>query len=141
MNSQGPLHYTFLMPIGAFGGMEIQMVKRAADAIRQGESSLFVGQPSSRVEKFALSLEIPVEAIKIKADYVDLIAAHRLGRIMKARSSNICVVGASKHLGLALLARKLVAPDLAVTRVLDSSGDGVNSASCMVGVSPSRSAW
>jgi glycosyltransferase involved in cell wall biosynthesis len=109
-----PLHYTFLMPIGAFGGMEIQMVKRAADAIRNGESSLFVGQPSSRVEKFALSMKIPVEAIKIRTGYVDLIAAHRLGRIMKARSSNICVVGASKHLSLALLARKLLVPDLAV---------------------------
>jgi glycosyltransferase involved in cell wall biosynthesis len=109
-----PLHYTFLMPIGAFGGMEIQMVKRAADAIRNGESSLFVGQGSSRVEEFALSLEIPVEAIKIRTDYVDLIAAYRLGEIMKARSSNICVVGASKHLSLALLARKLSVPDLTV---------------------------
>ena len=114
MKSPEPLHYTFLMPIGAFGGMEIQMVKRAADAIRNGESSLFVGQPSSRLEEFALSLGIPVEAIKIRTDYVDLIAAHRLGRIMKAHSSNLCVVGASKHLSLALLARKLAVPDLAV---------------------------
>jgi len=109
-----PIHYTFLMPIGAFGGMEIQMVKRAADAMRLGQSSLFIGKPSSRVEKFALSLGIPVEAIKIRVDYVDLIAAHRLGNIMKARSSNICVVGASKYLSLALLARNLLVPDLAV---------------------------
>jgi glycosyltransferase involved in cell wall biosynthesis len=114
MNSPNPLHYTFLMPIGAFGGMEIQMVKRSADAIRRGEASLFVGKPSSRVEEYALSLEVPVETIKIRADYVDLVAAHRLGKMMKACSSNVCVVGASKYLSLALLARKLVTPDVAV---------------------------
>ncbi len=109
-----PLHYTFLMPLGAFGGMEIQMVKRAADAVENGESSLFVGQPSSPAEKFALTLGIPVEAIRIRADYVDPVAACRLGRIMKAHDSNVCVVGASKHLSIALFARKLLAPDMAV---------------------------
>jgi glycosyltransferase involved in cell wall biosynthesis len=108
------LHYTFLLPIGAFGGMEIQMVKRAADAILRGESSLFVGQPASRTVRFAASLGIPVESIRVRVDYVDLVAAWRLGKILKARDSNICVVGASKHLSLAVLARKLVLPDLAV---------------------------
>lgn len=108
------LHYTFLMPIGAFGGMEIQMVKRAADAIRRGDSSLFVGKPSSRVQRYALSLGIPVEGIRIRADYVDLAAAVRLGRMMKTHSSNVCVVASSQHLSIAILARKLVLPDLAV---------------------------
>ncbi len=109
-----PLHYTFLMPLGAFGGMEIQMVKRAADAMRLGESSLFVGQASSRAEEYARSLGVPVEAIKIRAEYIDFVAAYRLGKIMKACSSNVCVVGASKHLSLALLARKFHVPDMAV---------------------------
>ncbi len=109
-----PLHYTFLMPIGAFGGMEIQMVKRAADARRLGASSLFVGQPGSRVEALARSLEVPVASLKVRVDYVDLTAARRLAGIMKTHGSNVCVVAASRHLSLALLARNLAVPDLAV---------------------------
>ena len=109
-----PFHYTFLLPLGAFGGMEIQTVKRAADAIHNGQSSLFVGQAASRVEKYASSLGIPFEPLTIKVDYVDLVAAYRLGKLMKTHASNVCVVAASRHLSIAILARRFFLPDLAV---------------------------
>lgn len=114
MQGSRKLHYTFLIPSGAFGGLEMQMVKRAADAIQRGESSLFVGKPSSRPEQYARSMGIHVKPIRIKPDYVDLIGAYRLGKMMKSAESNVCVVSESKHLSLAILARKLILPELAV---------------------------
>ena len=92
----------------------MQTVKRAADAIHNGESSLFVGRAASRVQEYASSLGIPFEPVTIRIDYVDLVAAYRLGKLMKTHTSNVCVVGASRYLSIALLARKLFRPDLAV---------------------------
>jgi glycosyltransferase involved in cell wall biosynthesis len=94
--------------------MELQTVKRAADAIQNGESSLFVGRPASRIEDYASSLGIPFEPVTIRVDYVDLAAACRLGKLMKTHASDVCVVAASRHLSIALLARRLFRPDLAV---------------------------
>jgi len=114
MKKDKPLHYTFLLPSGALGGLEIQMVKRAADAIRIGESSLFVGRPGRRAGEYARSMGVPVKTLPIGSDYIDLFAAYRLGKMMKHTKSNVCIVGESNHLSLAILARKLLLPDLAV---------------------------
>jgi glycosyltransferase involved in cell wall biosynthesis len=108
------LHYTFLLPSGAFGGLEMQMVNRAADAIRNGESSLFVGRPGRTAGEHANSMGVPVKPLQIKRDYIDLVAAYRLGKIMKSAESSVCVVGESKYLSLAILARKLLLPELAI---------------------------
>ncbi len=103
------MHYTFFLPSAAFGGLEMQMAVRAADAIRNGDSSLFVGIPGPPA-RLALSLGVPVETLRVKRDYVDLVAAFRLGRMMKRAASNVCIVAESKHLSLAILARRLVLP-------------------------------
>ena len=102
------MHYTFLLPSSAFGGLEMQMVNRAADAIQRGESSLFVGRPNRPAGGHALSLGIPVETLEVKRDYVDLIAAYHVGKMLRSSGSNVCVVGESNQLSLAILARKLV---------------------------------
>ncbi len=107
------MHYTFFLPSAAFGGLEMQMAVRAADAIRNGDSSLFVGIPGPPA-RLALSLGVPVETLRVKRDYVDLVAAFRLGRMMKRAASNVCIVAESKHLSLAILARRLVLPNLAI---------------------------
>ncbi len=116
MNTTGgePIHYTFLIPSTAFGGLEIQTVERAADAIRSGGRALVVTTASSRVASYARSLEIPVEHLRPKPEYVDPAAIRRLGRMMRRKRSSVCVVAMSKHLSIALLARGLFARDLAV---------------------------
>jgi glycosyltransferase involved in cell wall biosynthesis len=114
MKKDKTLHYTFLLPSGALGGLEIQMVKRAADAIRNGDSSLFVGRPGRRAGEHARSMGVPVKTLRIRSDYIDLVAAYRLGKMMKSTASNVCIVGESNHLSLAILARKLLLPDLAI---------------------------
>ncbi len=107
MTASKKLHYTLFLPSSAFGGLEIQMVKRAADAIRNGESSLFVGRPGRRPERYALSLDVPVETLEVRRDYIDLVAAYRLGKILRRAESDVCIVGESNHLSLAILAAKL----------------------------------
>ncbi len=107
MTAPKKTHYTLFLPSSAFGGLEIQMVKRAADAIRNGDSSLFVGRPGRRPERYARSLGVPVESVEVRRDYVDLIAAYRLGKILGRAGSDVCIVGESNHLSLAILAGKL----------------------------------
>jgi len=114
MQKSGPLHYTFLLPSGAFGGLEIQMINRAADAIRNGESSLFVGRPGRRAAERARSMGVPVKTLQIRTDYIALVAAYRLGKMMKNTKSNVCIVAESNHLSLAILARRLVWPGVAI---------------------------
>jgi glycosyltransferase involved in cell wall biosynthesis len=107
------MHYTFFLPSAAFGGLEMQMAIRAADATRHGASSLFVGIPGPP-EQLARSLDVPVEMIRVKRDYIDLAAAYRLGKTMKRAASKVCVVAESKHLSIAVLTRRLFCPDLAI---------------------------
>jgi glycosyltransferase involved in cell wall biosynthesis len=108
------LHYTFLMPLGGFGGLEIQTVQRAADAIRRDEGSLLVSHPGSRSEKYAESLNVPVARLRIRHQYLNLLAACKLAGFMKTLDSKVCIVSTTQHLSVAILARNLFLPGQAV---------------------------
>jgi len=108
------LHYTFLAHEIGFGGLEIQTVKRAADALQRGERSLLVSPTDWPVQRYARSLNVPVAHLKMRYPYLNLVAACKLGRIMQRAHSNVCVVTSTRNLSVAILARDLSAPNLAV---------------------------
>jgi glycosyltransferase involved in cell wall biosynthesis len=107
-------HYTFLSPVVGFGGLEMQTVKRAADARQRGDGALLVTLPETEIERHAKSLDLPVAQLDIRFRYLNVWAAYRLGRIMKRAHSSVCVVSSTRDLSVAILARDLCVRDLAV---------------------------
>lgn len=106
--------YVYFCPTNAFGGLEMQMVQLAAQTIRMKKSALIVTSPGSPIEEYACQLNVPVKTIKLLIDYVDFLASRALGRIFKDFKANICIVGITRHLSIALAARQLKTPNLSV---------------------------
>ncbi|MFC2131543.1 glycosyltransferase family 4 protein [Bacteroidota bacterium] len=107
-------NFIFLIPNTAFGGLEIQMVNRAVDAVEMGHNSLFISLEGSRVEKYALEKNLKVESLNINVRYVDFLAAFKLGRLMKQNSIDVCVVGKSDYLSIATIARNIFSKKTAI---------------------------
>jgi glycosyltransferase involved in cell wall biosynthesis len=101
------MRYIFFCPSGAFGGLEMQMVRKAADAIEQGDHALLITLPGSKMAEYAEMLGVPVQTLSVRIDYVDIIAARKLGAIMRRDRTDACIVGITRHLSLAILAKKL----------------------------------
>ena len=108
------MHYTFFMPVGGFGGLEIQMIKRAADNIANGGQSAVIASAGSKSEEFSLRNNIPFVASSLKRKYFDLNAIRTLGRLLRNENSDVCVCGHSYYLSIAILARNLYNPHTTV---------------------------
>ena len=101
------MKYLFFCPTLSFGGLEMQMVRRAADAIEKGDEAVLVLLPGSEMVNFAMRLGVPVRTISQRIDYVDVLTAWKLGKIMKQEKPDSCIIGITRHLSIAILAKKL----------------------------------
>jgi glycosyltransferase involved in cell wall biosynthesis len=91
----------------SFGGLEMQTVKKAKDAVERGHNAIVACTKSSRVENYAKSLGLETENININIKYIDLFAAWRLSQIFKRHHIDICIVGSTKILSIAVYAKML----------------------------------
>ncbi|MFI5263467.1 MAG: glycosyltransferase family 4 protein [Candidatus Kapaibacterium sp.] len=101
------MKYIFFCPSYGFGGLEMQMVRRAQEAITRGDEALLVTAPDSKMLEYAGTLKVPAKTISIRLDYVDLFSAMRLGKIMKDEKIDSCIVGITRHLSIAIAAKKI----------------------------------
>jgi glycosyltransferase involved in cell wall biosynthesis len=108
------LNIIFFCPSLAFGGLEMQMVNKCLDARDSGYEAVLVTLRNSPIEKYAFNLNVPSKNLKLLFDYVDVYNANKLGSIMKEFNSDVCVVGHSRHLSIALMARNLKSKKTAI---------------------------
>jgi glycosyltransferase involved in cell wall biosynthesis len=101
------LNYIFFIPETAFGGLEIQTVKRARDIKKAGHNAILLTLKNSRIEKLALEMGLEVKHIKIIFKYVDFFSVYKLGKIFSKYNANICIVSKSEHLSIATLSKNL----------------------------------
>jgi len=99
-------HYAFLVPGKSFGGLEIQTVRRAAQAKERGLNPIVICRRNSRVHHFANSLKLQTEFIHVTYPYIDVFAVLEIQHIFKKYEISICVVAATKFLGIASAASK-----------------------------------
>ena len=100
------LNLLFLIPNRAFGGLEIQTVKRASDAMQKGYQVLLVAKENTRVEQYAKELDLNVITLDFRYRYIDK-GAITLGRIMKKQRIDFCVVPKTDYLSYAILGRNI----------------------------------
>lgn len=102
------------MPLPGFGGLEMQMTKRAADAIANGDNALAITLPGSKADRYVHDHCIPKKNMKVKMKYLDPIAIKKLGEVFVNHDTDICVVSQSYHLSIAVAARNLYSNDTAI---------------------------
>jgi glycosyltransferase involved in cell wall biosynthesis len=100
-------NYIFPVPLGGFGGLEMQMAKRAKDIINKGGNSLLITLENSRLDKYANELGISTVYAKPKRKYFDLDLAKIIAYNSKKNNCNKCIVGTTALLSTAVLANKL----------------------------------
>lgn len=84
-------NYIFPVPLGGFGGLEMQMAKRAKDIINKGGNSLLITLENSRLDKYANELGISTVYAKPKRKYFDL----DLAKIIAYNSKKIIAISVS----------------------------------------------
>jgi glycosyltransferase involved in cell wall biosynthesis len=99
--------YLIFEPSKDFGGLEIQMLKRATDILDAGRKCLLLCTANTRVEEYAEKWEIPYENVEIKTDYFDIAAARKIGKYARRLNNPICLLGKTKYISIALVARMM----------------------------------
>lgn len=100
------MKYIFFCPSYGFGGLEMQMVRRAKEAIERGDTALLITLPGSQMYSYAVELGVPVQSLSIRIEYVDIFSAIRLGHIFRKEQADSCIVGITRHLSIAIAAKK-----------------------------------
>jgi len=106
--------YLFFLPLKGFGGLEMQMAKRASDAIANGDKALAVTLSGSKADHYAKEIAVPVEHLEVKIKYFDILAIRKLGKLFLKNHVDICVVSQSYHLSIAIAARNLYSNKTAI---------------------------
>ncbi len=101
------MKYIFLNPYSGFGGLEIQMIKRAEDAIKAGHEALVVTYPGTRAEDYCIKNKIPHRSLKILSRYYDTKAIYYLGKLFKEFDADLCIIGKTIHINSCMLARNI----------------------------------
>lgn len=107
-------NYIFFAPMTGFGGLEIQMVKRAKDNVDRGGKSLYITAKDTQHEAYAKEMNLHLENMEMNFKYLDFITAFKLGSYFRQQNTNICVVAHSSHLSTVVLARNLFKKDVAI---------------------------
>lgn len=101
------MNFCFLNTLQGFGGLEIQNILRAVDAIEIGHSALVIVSNKTRSEKFALKMNLPVKRLNPIFHHLNLNFALNLARIFNEERIDVCVVPKSELLFAGILAKKL----------------------------------
>lgn len=108
------MNLVYYLPVGGYGGLEIQMVKRAQDSLAKGYKAIVLTKADSKTFETAKKNGIPVLPTELKRKYFDYAAIKQLGEIFKKENTDICICGHSYYLSIALIARRLFNPKTAV---------------------------
>lgn len=108
------MNFCFLNTLKGFGGLEIQTILRAVDAIERGHSSLVIVSSKTRSEKFALEKNLPIKRLNPLFHHLNVNFALSLARIFAKNHIDVCVVPKSKLLFAGILAAKLSRKKVAI---------------------------
>lgn len=97
--------FAFFNAYPGFGGLEIQMVKRASDAKDLGYSSFIFTLKGSKSEKLSKKQNLSIESISKYFRYMDFYAAYKISKILDKHGSDLCIVGKTESIALLALAR------------------------------------
>lgn len=97
-----------------FGGLEIQMVKRAKDNNVRGGNSVYITSSGTQHEAYAKEMNLTLVNMEMNFKYLDFITATKLGKLFIKYNSNVCVVAHSSHLSTVVLARNLFKKDVSI---------------------------
>jgi glycosyltransferase involved in cell wall biosynthesis len=104
-----PYHKVLILCLSkhGFGGLELQMAHKTREWIERGNSALLVVIEDSPLHRYVVDKQIPHRAIRQRVEYVDLITAGVLSGIIREFKPSFCLVGITRDLSIALLARML----------------------------------
>lgn len=105
-----PKHRVLILCLSkhGFGGLELQMAHKTREWIERGNSALLVVIQDSPLHRYVVDKQIPHKAVKQRVDYVDIITAGVLSGILREFKPSYCLVGITRDLSIALLARVLM---------------------------------
>lgn len=90
------------------------MAERAADGIELGYNSAVAAIPDTRTYNYAVSKMLKVFPVELKIKYADIFCIYRLGSVLKEFSADICIVGKTELLSIAIAARNLFSQKTAI---------------------------
>lgn len=99
--------YLFVCDGKGLGGLELQMLERTVDARGRGDGAILACSARGKLWPYTVSRGMKPERVEFNIPYYDPIAVFRLGKIAKKHSVDVCVVGQSRLLSQALIARKV----------------------------------
>lgn len=114
MNTTQKYNYLFLMPLGGYGGLEMENIKKARLAIENGNGAVVVGLTGTKTEEQCARFGIPFENIEIKVKYIDLKAVNKLRKIQNKYSTSIIVVAQTQFISFAILSNKFAKEKAAI---------------------------
>ncbi len=97
-----------------FGGLELYAAKVADHYHRQGVSTLAVVQPGTLLDRRLAEQGVPRRHIRVRAQYLPLLAAWRLGRWIRQDGIHTLHLHARRDLPLAVFARIFSGPGLRI---------------------------
>lgn len=100
------MNFSFFNAYPGFGGLEIQMVKRATDASDLGYSFFIFTLKDSKADLLSKKNNLNIENIPNYFRYLDFFSAYKISKILNKHSTDICIVGKTESIGLLALARK-----------------------------------
>lgn len=108
------MNFCFLNTLKGFGGLEIQNILRAVDAIQIGHSALVIVSGKTPSEKFALEKKLPIKRLNPIFHHLNLNFGLNLARIFAKHRIDVCIVPKSELLFAGILAKKLSRKKVAI---------------------------
>ncbi len=100
------MNFCFFNAYPGFGGLEIQMVKRATDASDLGYPYFIFTLKDSKADLLSKKKNLNIENIPNYFRYLDFFSAYKISKILNKHDTDICIVGKTESIGLLALARK-----------------------------------
>ncbi|MBL7998391.1 MAG: glycosyltransferase family 4 protein [Candidatus Kapabacteria bacterium] len=88
-----------------FGGLELQMVAKTKEWIERGHETLLIVHRHSPIHHHAIKTGVPHVAVSQRIEYVDPLTAWQISRVIRSFAPAACLVGITRDLSIALLAR------------------------------------
>jgi glycosyltransferase involved in cell wall biosynthesis len=100
------MNYCYLINLDGFGGLEIQTILRAKDALEKSNKAVVVAIEGTRVWKYASELGLNLRSLPFKDTKFFFRNSFQLARMFDEEETEICIVPKSNLLGLAIWGRK-----------------------------------
>ncbi|MGQ9819247.1 MAG: glycosyltransferase family 4 protein [Candidatus Kapaibacteriales bacterium] len=108
------MNFCFLNTLKGSGGLELQTILRAVDAIKFGHHSLVIVSSKTPSENFAQKHNLPIATINTCFHHFNINLARKLAHIFSKNNIDVCVVPKSNLLFSGILAKKLSRKKVAI---------------------------